>query len=131
MKRTKRFFCTIMFSLLLCICCLFCGCAKVEGTYKFNKLSYTQGGVKIELEAGEEFMGMMTLSEDFATLTLDADGTATMIISAEEEQTLNGTWKKIDNSSIELTFEGEAQTCAYEDGTITVETEGVTLILQK
>ena len=131
MIRTKKLFSSIMLCILFCICCLFSGCSKVEGTYKFNKLSYIEGGVQVELEAGEEFMGMMTLSEDFMTLTLNADGTATMIMKADGEETATGTWKKVDNSNITLTFDGEPQTCAFDGKTITISMDGTTIVLKK
>ena len=132
MVRAKRFFSTIAVGLLLCICFLFGGCAKVEGVYKFYKLSYTESGVLVEIEAGEEFMGMMTLSEDFMVLTINEDGTASLTSSAEgAAETTVGSWTKIDDKTIELTFNGEAQTCTFDGKTITIEADGTTIILKK
>jgi len=134
MIRAKRFFSAILTSLLLGVCILFSGClqATIEGTYKFNKMTYMEGGVQIELKAGEEFMGMMTLSEDFMTLTLNEDGTASMKASdGEGEETSFGSWKKIDDETIEITFDDEPQTCKCDGTTITIEDEGAKIVLKK
>ena len=132
MVRAKRFFSTIAVGLLLCICFLFGGCAKVEGVYKFYKLSYTESGVLVEIEAEEEFMGMMTLSEDYIVLTINEDGTASIKTSATgEEVTLTGTWEKVDNETIAITFDGETQNGTFDGKTITIETDGTTIILKK
>ena len=132
MARTKRFIGAILMGLLLCFSLVFAGCqAKIEGTYKFSSMSYSEGGVQIEINAGEQFMGMMTLSEDFMTLTLNADGTATMIMKADGEETATGTWKKVDNSNITLTFDSEPQTCAFDGKTITISMDGTTIVLKK
>ena len=130
---TKRFFSVILMSLFLCVCFLFGGCAKeMEGTYKFSKMTYTEGGMEIELEAGEKFMGMVTLSEDFITITLHADGTATMSTFEEgATATLAGTWKKVDGENIEITVDGEAQTCKCDGKTITMQEDGATIVLKK
>ena len=83
MKRTRRaislFFVTV-FALMMTF--LF-GCGgKVEGTYKFKSLSYEQGGVSINVQVGEEFMGYITLTEDFMVVTLNEDGTASIAMNA-------------------------------------------------
>ena len=132
MNRTKRLFlqlfiCVIaMFSLLLTACG-----GNVEGTYKFKKLSYQEGGITIELEAGEKFMGMMTLSEDFAVLTLNANGSAVMTINAEGEETSTGTWTKAEEGKIVLTFDGESQIVACNGKKIEIEEEAIKLVLEK
>ena len=132
MNRAKRLFlqlfvCVIAaFSLLLTACF-----GKVEGTYKFKKLSYQEGGIAIELEAGEKLMGMITLSEDFAVLTLNADGSAVMTMNADGEETSTGTWTKAEKGKIVLTFDGESQTVACDGKEIEFEAEGVKLVLKK
>ena len=132
MNRTKKLFlklfiCVIaMFSLLLTACG-----GNVEGTYKFKKLSYQEGGITIELEAGEKFMGIMTLSEDFAVLTLNANGSAVMSINAEGEETSTGTWTKAEEGKIVLTFDGESQTVACDGKKIEIEEDGIKLVLEK
>ena len=135
MKVRKGFFSGIFMSLLLCICVLFSGCTKeIEGTYKFSKMTYIEGGVQIELEAGEEFMGMMTLSEDFMTLSLNKDGTATMKVSGGvdvDAEITAGTWKKLDEKTVEITFDGEAQTCTCDGEKITIEEDGAKVVLKK
>ena len=132
MSKAKKIFSSILMSLFLCVCFLFGGCGKeMEGTYKFSKMTYTEGGMQIELEAGEEFMGMMTLSEDFMQLTLNKDGTATLITSMDEPEVETGTWKKIDSKTVEITFDGEAQTCSCDGKKLTIEADGAKVVLKK
>ncbi len=134
MSRVKHFFSAILMGLILCVCFLIGGCSedKIEGTYKFSKMTYVEGGIQIELEAGEEFMGMMTLSEDFMTLTLDEDGTAVMKMVEEEETEIEtGTWEEVDSETIKITFDGESQTYKCDGKTITVEEDGVKVVLKK
>lgn len=134
MSRVKHFFSAILMGLILCVCFLIGGCSedKIEGTYKFSKMNYVEGGIQIELEAGEEFMGMMTLSEDFMTLTLNEDGTAVMKMVEEEETEIEtGTWEEVDSETIKITFDGESQTYKCDGKTITVEEDGVKVVLKK
>ena len=132
MLRTKKFFRALFLGLILCICFAFGGCAKAEGVYKFSKMSYSEGGVQVELEVGEKYMGMITLSEDFMTITLNDDGTATMSNNfGEESETVNGTWKKLDNKTIEINFGGEAVECACDGKTLTIDADGATMVLAK
>lgn len=134
MSRVKHFFSAILMGLILCVCFLIGGCSedKIEGTYKFSKMTYVEGGIQIELEAGEEFMGMMTLSEDFMTITLNEDGTAVMKMVEEEETEIEtGTWEEVDSETIKITFDGESQTYKCDGKTITVEEDGVKVVLKK
>lgn len=108
-----------------------CAIAQVEmaGEYKFYSLSYEEGGVMIELKAGEKFMGAITLTEDFISITLYQDGSAKMV-SAEE--TLNGgSWKKVDESHVEITFDGAPETFSCDGQTMTIEEDGVKVVLKK
>ena len=137
MSRAKRFFSTIFMGLILCVCVLFGACAKdkaeVAGTYKFSKMIYVENGMEIEINAGEQFMGMMTLTEDFMTITLNEDGTAEMkmVEDGATEQT-SGTWEKSGDNSVVITLEGDAQTCQWNGNTLTLDDgEGTTLILKK
>jgi hypothetical protein len=104
----------------------------VEGTYKFKKLTYQEGGMSIELEVGEKFMGMMTLSEDFAKITLNQDGTVVATIQAgEEAETSTGTWVKAETGKIALTFNGKTETCDCDGKTLSMEVNGMKLVLEK
>lgn len=112
MRKIKRFTFTLLATLLFCLTFLLAsGCSvleelgigvKMEGTYKFSSLSYKQEGVTVEITAGEKFMGMYIIEEDFATITLNEDGTATMKLSTEAtvEQ---GTWEKVNNDTVAIT----------------------------
>ena len=135
MSRVKRFFSVIFIGVLLCACFLFSSCfgdAEMEGTYKFSKMTYVEDGVKVEIKAGEEIMGMVTISEDFMTITLNEDGSAIMkMTDGEETETATGAWEKIDDKTINLIFEGEVQTCKCDGLTITLEEDGAKVELVK
>ncbi|MDY6023475.1 MAG: hypothetical protein SPJ19_01530 [Candidatus Borkfalkiaceae bacterium] len=132
MNRTKRLFLLLFICVIATFSLLLTACGgKVEGTYKFKTLSYQEGGMTIELEAGEKFMGMITLTEDFAVLTLNADGSAVMTMKADGEETSIGTWTKAEKGKIVLTFDGESQTVACDGKKIEIETDGVKVVLKK
>ncbi len=132
MNRTKRLFLLLFICVIATFSLLLTACGgKVEGTYKFKTLSYQEGGMTIELEAGEKFMGMITLTEDFAVLTLNADGSAVMTMKADGEETSIGTWTKAEKGKIVLTFDGESQTVACDGKKIEIETDGVKAVLKK
>lgn len=95
-------------------------------------MSYTENGMSIELEVGEKFMGMLTLNEDFAVLTLNADGTAVMTInSGSENESSMGTWAKAESKTIALKFDDETTTCSCDGKKIEFEMDGIKLILEK
>ena len=138
MIRTKKFLLRFVLCMFACFSLLLSGCvlqmggaSKIEGTYKFAKLSYQQGGMTIEVEAGEEFMGMMTLSEDYAILTLNEDGSAEMTMNAAVSQTVTGTWEKVEDGKIALTFEGDTETVTCNGKKIEMESDGMKLVLKK
>ena len=137
MSRAKRFFSTIFMGLILCVCVLFGACAKdkaeVSGTYKFSKMIYVESGMEIEINAGEQFMGMMTLTEDYITITLNEDGTAEMKMSeGNSVEQMRGTWEKSGENAVSIMFDGEAQICQWNGNTLTLDDgEGSTVILKK
>ena len=133
MKRTKKFLGTILTAIFLCVCFMFVGCSKkIEGTYKFKSMSYNEGGVSVEINVGEEFMGMVTLSEDFVKITLEESGVATVDMAmGEESETTTGSWKSVENGKVEITFDGEPQVCACDGKTLTIEIDGQKIVLQK
>lgn len=101
----------------------------MAGEYKFDSLSYEEAGMLIELKVGEKFMGSITLTEDFMQICLYEDGSAKMVAAGE---TMNGgSWKKIDDSHVEITFENEPQTFVCDGKSITVEEDGMKLVLKK
>lgn len=138
MDRTKKFLLRFVLCMFTCFSLFLAGCVipfggltKIEGTYKFQKMTYQQGGMTMELEAGEEFMGMLTLSEDFAVLTLNEDGSAEMTINAGVEQTVTGTWEKVENGQVAITLDGDTETVNCDGVTIQIEEEGMLLVLAK
>ncbi len=132
MRKIKSIFSIALMSVVLCFCLLFGSCSKeIEGTYQFKSMKYNQGGMTIDLEVGEEFMGMLTLSEDFVTLTLNDDGTAIISMATEGLEKQEGSWKKGKSGEIELTFDGETQTCKCDGETLTMEADGAKIVLEK
>ena len=144
----KSFFRTAFLSVLLCAFFIFGGCYLPDGTqiqgcnmqgctmtqvdmageYKFYSMSYEENGMLIELKAGEKFMGAVTLTEDYVTITLYEDGSAKMLAQGE---TVEGTWKKVDDSHAEITFGGDALTVPCDGQTITIEGNGASFVLKK
>ena len=101
----------------------------MSGEYKFYSMSYEENGMMIELKAGEKFMGAITLTEDFISITLYQDGSAKM---AYAEETINGgSWKKVDESHVEITFKGDPETFSCDGQTITIEEDGKKAVLKK
>ena len=137
MVRTKKFISGILMGLLCCLCFLFVGCfdKEIEGTYKFKSMTYTEGGMEIEIKAGEKFMGMMTISEDFMKITLNKDGTVVMVSSSFEDSTdtesETGTWSKSEKGKIAITFDGETQLCECDGKKLVFEEDGAKVILKK
>ena len=133
MKKLKTLLCIILMGILTCCLFLLCSCgATIAGTYKFDSLSYTEGGISMELKAGEQYMGMITLSEDIMTITLNEDGTLVITESMESVgETLTGTWTRVDEHTLELTIDGETQSVAWNNDTLTINEEGVKVYLKK
>ncbi len=139
MKRTKLFLIATLTGVLTCLCFMLSGCfllpaPTIHGTYKFQSMSYKQNGVEINIEVGEEFMGMMTLSEDFMIIVLNEDGTATLTAATMNIRDFEeGTWKETDEENkIEITFENDSQICECDGKTLTIKSEdGATVVLAK
>ena len=130
--RTKRFLSAVFVSVFMCLCLLFTGCAKLEGTYKFKSLTYTENGMTVELVAGEKFMGALTLSEDFMKITLEDSGVATMVSTTSAGEVATGTWiKGEEKDTVVITFDGEPQTCVCDGKTLTIDVQGVKVVLEK
>lgn len=132
MNRTKRLFLQLFICVIATFSLLLTACGgNEEGTYKFKKLSMQEGGVAIEMEVGEKFMGMITLSEDFAVLVLNADGSAVMSMNADVEESFTGTWTKAEEGKVVLTFDGETQIVTCDGKRIEIEADGIKLVLEK
>lgn len=109
---------------------LLTGCGgQVEGTYKFDSMTYVDNGMTVTVEAGENYMNMITLTEDYITITLDEDGLATLIMSGESP--IDGSWKQKDGDKIELIFGGGAQVCDCNGKKLTIKIDGSEITLKK
>lgn len=155
MKKLRALLRTAILTVFLCVFFLFGGCylpdgtqmqgcnmqacnmqactpvatVKMDGDYKFYSLSYEENGMMIELKAGEKFMGSIVLTEDFMSITLYQDGSAKMVSAGE---TMNGgSWKKVDDSHVEITFEGSPETFVCDGKTMTIDQDGVKVVLKK
>lgn len=137
MVRTKKFIGSILMGLLCCLCFLFTGCfdKEIEGTYKFKSMTYTEGGMEMEIKAGEKFMGMMTISEDFMKITLNKDGTVVMVSSSFEDSTETetemATWSKSEKGTIAITFDEETKICECDGKKLIIESDGAKITLKK
>ncbi len=122
-------FVALVLTFVVCMCCIgLIGCSsKVNGTYKFKSMSGEVGGVKIDLEVGEEFMGMITLTEDFMTVEFKDDGT--FVLTASEE-TQSGEWVQ-EGNQLKVKSNGEEEVWTIEGKTILLESEGFKVILSK
>lgn len=144
MKRTKFLIQSIFLIVLTCLTFLFSSCTeKIEGTYKFDSMTYNESGVSIEIKAGEKFLNTLTITEDFSILTLREDGQILFSISSINSTNIssfniyppdiyNGTWSKIENRKIALNIKGFLkQECECNGKTLKMEYDGMELILKK
>ena len=129
--RTKRFLTTLFIGVFMCVCLLFSACAKTEGTYKFKSMSYQESGVTVELVAGEKFMNSITLTEDFMVITLEESGIATMVSATAPGEGGTGTWLAKEDKKVEITFNGETMVCDCDGKTLSIDVDGVKMILEK
>lgn len=135
-KATRFLSATVLAMFLLSFCFLFAGCsAKIEGTYKFSSMHYSEGGMDLDIKVGEQFMGAITLNEDFCVMTLNEDGSVVATISAfsmgDESETQVGTWVKGADKTVVITFDGESQTCECDGKTLSFEEDGMKMTLKK
>ena len=86
----------------------------------------------MELKAGEQFMGMITLSEDIMMVTLNEDGTVVITESLESvSETSTGTWTRVDEHTLEFTIDGDTQSVAWNGDTLTINEDGAKINLKK
>lgn len=133
MKKIKSAFLSVLVLLVGLFCFAACGKADVAGTYRFSSMTMTQNGMEITLQAGEQFMGMITLNEDFVTLTLNEDGSMSMTLAGE---TMSGTWAQGEGKNqITMTMEGESDTASCDGETLvfseTIDGSAAELVLKK
>ncbi len=127
----KKLLLTALTCILVACCSLMVACgSSVEGTYKFDNLSYSQGGVTINAQAGEEFMGM-TVSENFYVIELKKDGVCTISMTmGNDSESFDGTWEK-DGDTIKLTADGTTVNATLDGDSLTFESNGMKITCKK
>lgn len=114
-------------TLILVACCsVLTACSLVEGTYKFESLSFEEGGVSINVEAGEEFLGE-TISEDFMVIEIGKDGKCTVTMDGDS---IEATWEK-DGDVIKITIDGDTAEFKIDGNKLIFEMSGVKYTLKK
>ena len=115
---------------IVAVCAVMSACsAGFAGTYKFSKMSVVQGGVSVEIKAGENYLGV-TVSEDAYTLEIKEDNTFVMTVNMGTEAKQEGTWEQKDGKYY-LVAEGESIEVPFDGKTIIFEMDGVKVELTK
>lgn len=127
MKKVKGFLAAVVFAVLL-VCMAACSTG-ITGTYKFSSMSMNQGGLSLEVKAGEEFMGV-TITEEAYSLTVNEDNTWTMKVNVGEEFTQSGTWEEKDGKYL-FSAEGKNMEVTLSGNTLTFEQDGAKIVLKK
>ncbi len=127
MKKVKGFLAAVVFAVLL-VCMAACSTG-ITGTYKFSSMSMNQGGLSLEVKAGEEFMGV-TITEEAYSLTVNEDNTWTMKVNVGEEFTQSGTWEEKDGKYL-FSAEGKSMEVTLSGNTLTFEQDGAKIVLKK
>ena len=118
----------LMFSLV--VCCMFMMACSPAGTYKFESLSYSAGGISVEVKAGEKFMGV-TVSEDYMTLQLNEGGTgslSTQGVSADISWKKEGDVIKVSSSDENA---GDILEFKIDGNKLYVDKDGMSFVLKK
>ena len=127
MKKVKGFLAAVVSAVLL-VCMAACSTG-ITGTYKFSSMSMNQGGLSLEVKAGEEFMGV-TITEEAYSLTVNEDNTWTMKVNVGEEFTQSGTWEGKDGKYL-FSAEGKSMEVTLSGNTLTFEQDGAKIVLKK
>ncbi len=128
MKKLKLWLAALV-AVVVGMCALAACGSSQAGVYKLS--SMTMNGTTVT--AGEEFQGV-TISPDAVTIELKEDGTAEMKMNLfGMNQTVSGTWKQNadDNKKIDITVDGETQTCECDGNTLKFEQEGTVMTMKK
>lgn len=128
MKRLKLWLMTLV-AVVVGVCSLAACGSSQAGLYKLSTM--TVEGTTIT--AGEEFQGI-TISADAVTLELKEDGTVEMKMNLMGmNETLTGTWKQNadDAKKVDITVDGETQTCECDGSTIKFDVDGAVTIMKK
>ena len=129
--RTKKLLSRIFIGVFMCLCLLFTACGRVEGTYKFKKMSYIESGVTYEIVAGEKVMGAMILTKDFIVLTLEENGVAKMTFESGAVRTGNWTKLTYEKNAISFTIGKDSFKGLCHGRTLTFNLEGRKITLEK
>lgn len=98
------------------------GCSSnAAGTYKFQSMKYSEGGMEMNYEVGKEIMGV-SISEDFMVLELKDDGTFSMTTKMSGTETETGTWTQ-EGKTVKLKVSGVEQTATLSGSTLVLEME--------
>ena len=125
MKKTIAIIAVIM--LLSALALTFTACSPA-GTYYFESMKYTSGGVSIEYKAGEQNAMGITIEATAATLVLNKDGTYVFESSIPGATfSEKGTWVKDGDK---ITFDDEF-TATLSGKTLTADMGGATLVMKK
>lgn len=137
MNKTKKFFSYVLVCIIACLTMMLTACGGVEGTYRLHKLTYTESGMMIEEESGEEILVQGDTAKDLMVLTLNDNGSAVMItrIDIDVEEVMVGTWVNTGVGGIILTFDELELTASCNGMTIefviTDRGEALTFVLKK
>ncbi|MDE6504475.1 MAG: hypothetical protein K2L42_01235 [Clostridia bacterium] len=112
----------------LCLCLTACSTG-IVGTYKFSKMSMTQGGLSVEIKAGQEYMGVK-VSEDAYVLEVKDDNTFVLKVNMGDEMTQTGTWEEKEGKYI-FTADGESMEVTLDGNVLSFAMEGIKLELKK
>lgn len=130
----KRIISLILVALL--VAALFVGCSKSDpvGTYKIDMDSMIEATKKESDKAKDmsdeeikDLLKTVGMTEDSMSLEIKKDGTFVLDLSGDKTE---GKWK-LDGSKITLTVDNDPLECDYEDGKITMDMGGTTLIFVK
>lgn len=125
MKKIK----TLAIGLLFVLCmAILTGCQ--AGTYKFSSMKASVGALTIEYKVGDEFLGT-TITEDFCVIDMKMDGSVTYQIS--DNSKLEGTWSKSETvkNGYDLNFDNTSLSVVISGGKLTMEWNGMSLVLEK
>ena len=119
MKKLKLWLAALV-AVVVGMCALAACGSSQAGVYKLSTM--TMNGTTVT--AGEEFQGV-TISPDAVTeMKMNLFGM---------NQTVSGTWKQNadDNKKIDITVDGETQTCECDGNTLKFEQEGTVMTMKK
>lgn len=89
----------------------------------------SQGGISIEIKAGQEYMGIK-VSEDAYSLVVKDDNTFELKANMGTSVTEKGTWEEKDGKYI-FTADGESMEVKLDGNVLSFEMDGMKLELKK